>query len=935
MSSHPESDLKALLDSTSDPVWSIDLEGRLTAFNRAMRNGFIAAYHREPEIGIKVDTLLLPENTGDWNGFYEKAIHEGAFQTEYMRSSGETMELSFGRIERDGILVGISIVARDVSERNRISEALTGFRNMFEDSGAVLLLVDPDDGIILDANRAAATYYGYPRAKLVGASIALVNTLPTVQVREEWEKAAREERNYFSFQHRLASGEIRDVRVYSSPVAVGGRKRLYSIVFDVTDQMRTQKQLQENAEVLDEAQKIGGIGNYSLDFASGLWTSSPALDEIFGIGPEFIHSVEGWLELIHPGDRAMMTGHFFKEVAERRQPFDKVYRIVRISDKAERWVHGLGKLDFDADGNPVNMRGVIKDITQNKLAEIALRSSEQRYLTMFNASLDSISVHRLRDGIVTDVNRAFLNLLGFDASEVIGQNYDRLGLWAEPGEYERARRMLEHTGSSRDTRALFRKKNGESIWVLISCSAMEIEGEQCVLSIFRDVSDAKAAEDKIWNLAFYDPLTKLPNRRLLIDRLKQMLSTGTRTARMRALLFIDLDNFKALNDTLGHHNGDSLLRETAQRLLGCVRASDTVARLGGDEFVVLLDRLDTRPDLAASQTEAIAHKILSTLEKPYTIEDRECFSTSSIGITVFGGKQENMNDLLQQADIAMYQAKSAGRNTMRFFEPALQVAVHKRVEMGDEMRAALKNGHFVLHLQPQMNMDKVVGAESLVRWQHGDRGQLLPGEFIPLAEETGLILPLGEWVLNTACEQIATWDHAHSARRFEVAVNISARQFHQQAFTRHILSVLERTGADPSLLNLEITESMLLHNIGESISKMQELKQHGVRFSLDDFGTGYSSLNYLKRLPFDQVKIDRSFVRDLHDDAGSRAIAQTVISLGAALGLEVLAEGVETVDQRELLMDLGCHRFQGYLFGRPLPLDDFKRTWMNEATPHS
>jgi EAL domain-containing protein (putative c-di-GMP-specific phosphodiesterase class I) len=349
---------------------------------------------------------------------------------------------------------------------------------------------------------------------------------------------------------------------------------------------------------------------------------------------------------------------------------------------------------------------------------------------------------------------------------------------------------------------------------------------------------------------------------------------------------------------------------------------------------VLLDRLDTRPEFAASQAEAIAHKILATLEKPYLLEDRECFSTSSIGITVFGGKQEDMNDLLQQADIAMYQAKAAGRNTFRFFEPALQIAVHHRAELGDEMRDALKNQHFILHLQPQIYLGKIAGAEALVRWQHGHRGELPPSEFIPLAEETGLILPLGEWVLNTACKQIAAWSHSPASPHLEISVNISARQFHQQTFARQILSVLDRTEADPTLLNLEITESMLLDNIDSAIAKMREIKSYGVRFSLEDFGTGYSSLNYLKRLPFDQVKIDRSFIRDLHDDAGSRAIARTVISLGNALGLKVLAEGVETEEQHKMLMDLGCNLFQGYLFGRPIPLDDFKKMWMEESAPH-
>jgi len=350
--------------------------------------------------------------------------------------------------------------------------------------------------------------------------------------------------------------------------------------------------------------------------------------------------------------------------------------------------------------------------------------------------------------------------------------------------------------------------------------------------------------------------------------------------------------------------------------------------LGGDEFVVLLEGLGETSRDAASQAKGVAEKILAAIRQPYDLDGRECFSTSSIGITVFGGHRESLNEVMQQADIAMYQAKAAGRNALRFFAPALQAAVNARAAMEDDLRLALKAGQFLLHYQPQVESARLVGAETLVRWNHPVRGLLFPGEFIALAEETGLILPLGSWVLETACRQIAAWGQQKGSSHIKLAVNISARQFRQPDFIEQVLAVLERTGANPQNLQLELTESMLVENIEEVIAIMAELKSHGVRFSLDDFGTGYSSLSYLKHLPLDQLKIDRSFVRDMLTDASSGAIAQTLISLGRAMGLSVIAEGVETEAQRGFLAGLGCYTYQGFLFSKPLPLEQFRSDWL-------
>ena len=440
----------------------------------------------------------------------------------------------------------------------------------------------------------------------------------------------------------------------------------------------------------------------------------------------------------------------------------------------------------------------------------------------------------------------------------------------------------------------------------------------------RELQQLKAAHDEIRNLAFFDPLTSLPNRRLLLDRLRQTLAASVRSNRKRALLFVDLDDFKTLNDTLGHHIGDLLLQEVARRIVASIRETDTVARLGGDEFVVLLQELSELPEDAAAQAKTVGEKILAAIHEPYLLDGRECRSSSSIGITVYGNPQDSTNEVLQQADIAMYQAKAAGRNTLHFFAPALQAAVNARAAMEEDLRQAIKTKDFRLYYQPQVDRGILVGAEALVRWKHPKRGFLAPDEFIPLAEQTGLILSLGDWVLETACKQIAAWGLRKNMTHLTVAVNISARQLLNPDFVRNVLTTLDRTGANPHNLKLELTESMFVEDLEDVVTKMTVLKSHGLRFSLDDFGMGYSSLAYLRRLTLDQLKIDQEFVRDILVDASSSAIAQSIISLSRAMGLSVIAEGVETEEQREFLARLGCHSFQGFLFSAALPVEEFQ-----------
>lgn len=427
------------------------------------------------------------------------------------------------------------------------------------------------------------------------------------------------------------------------------------------------------------------------------------------------------------------------------------------------------------------------------------------------------------------------------------------------------------------------------------------------------------------SLASIDSLTQLPNRRLLLDRLNQALVSSARSGLNGAVMFIDLDNFKTLNDTLGHDIGDMLLQQVAKRLELCVRETDTVARLGGDEFVVMLEDLNEQSIEAAAQIEHVGSNILAMLNQPYQLGSHKYQNTPSIGVTLFNNNTQTADELMKQADIAMYQAKKAGRKTLRFFDPQMQDNINTRAALEDALRNALTNHEFQLYYQIQVGRsNRPFGAEALIRWIHPERGLVPPIQFIPLAEETGLILPIGQWVLETACAQLKSWQQSPLTSELVLAVNVSAKQFRQADFVAQVRAIVQHHAIDPKLLKLELTESLLLETIEDTIATMNALNEFGVQFSLDDFGTGYSSLQYLKQLPLDQLKIDQSFVRDLATDSSDKAIVRTIIAMANSLGLNVIAEGVETEEQRERLLGKGCAHYQGYLFGKPVPIKQFE-----------
>ena len=451
---------------------------------------------------------------------------------------------------------------------------------------------------------------------------------------------------------------------------------------------------------------------------------------------------------------------------------------------------------------------------------------------------------------------------------------------------------------------------------------------------YHDVTDLRRANEEIEHLAFYDPLTGLPNRRLLLDRLGQAPVLSQRSGKVGALLFLDLDHFKDLNDTLGHEVGDELLQEVAQRLLANVRVADTVARLGGDEFVVMLSELSTSTQEAAAMAQRIGEKILRGLSEPYLLRGHTHQGAASIGATLFGASAQSASELLRQADIAMYQVKARRGNALCFFDPKMQTAINDRAQLEADLRQALVAQQLVLHYQPQATLQgDVIGAECLLRWQHPQRGMVPPGQFIAVAEESDLILHIGQWVLHSACTQLARWQEQPQWAHLQLSVNVSARQFRQSDFVHQVIETLQVTGARAPLLTLELTESLVLDNVEDAIDKMHQLRTKGVRFSVDDFGTGYSSLAYLTRLPLHQLKIDQSFVRNLGSRPSDDVIVQTIIGMGRNLDLEVIAEGVETEAQKAILAGHGCDLYQGYLLARPMPVADFERSLGGPAAP--
>ena len=724
---------------------------------------------------------------------------------------------------------------------------------------------------------------------------------------------------------RTRSGCLKWIQLSSRPnLALLGDIVVWSgFMLDITERKQAEEALRASEDFLREMSRVAKVGGWSLDLTTNKLTWTEETCRIHQVDLDFQPKLEDAINFYAPDARAIL-----KEAIERTltqgESFD--LELPFITAKGNHlWVRSIGNADR-VDGQIVRLYGIFQDNTEHKKAEEALKNSEERLRQITDvapillAEVDKELCYRF-------VNSRYSELFGLSPEAFYGQHVRKIigeqafaqarpymlqALAGQPVEFEIE---LQETPWGRKVMAVR--------YAPMRDGAGQVTG---FVAAVTNITERKQAEEEIKQLAFYDPLTQLPNRRLLLDRLQQALATSVRSRLHGALMFIDLDNFKILNDTLGHDKGDQLLQEVASRTIACVRECDTVARLGGDEFVVMLTGLDGDPEAATVHTQKVGGKILDRLNQVYCLSSHERYCSASIGITLFFGQNTTPDELLKQADIALYQAKNAGRNTLCFFDSQMQLSINAEVALINDLRHALAKNQFKLFCQTEVGHNQqMIGIEVLLRWDHPKQGLISPHEFIPLAEETGLIQPIGQWVLESACALLKSWERNTEWLHSYLAVNISIHQFRQPNFVNRVLEIVQNTEVDPSKLMLELTETVVLADLSDAVAKMNTLKEVGIRFSLDDFGTGYSSLAYLTRLPFDQLKIDQSFVQNLAPDSNDLALCETIVVMAHKLGIKVIAEGIETQDQYDILKQIGCDYGQGYLFSKPLPVDEFEK----------
>jgi diguanylate cyclase (GGDEF)-like protein/PAS domain S-box-containing protein len=813
-------------------------------------------------------------------------------------------------------------------ERRQAQKALTEselrFRTLAESAPDAILAVDAV-GTLLFANRAAETLFGYPVAALIGQPVT--SLVPDYRPRRS--KAGENGAPLrFASGGRHADGRTLSLEVSFGELVRDGRRLTTVFARDLAERARAEEALRSSEERFRRAALMSTDLIHECDRTNDRMAWFGDVDRILGYGSgEFPRTVEAWQKAIHPEDQPRVLASVIRHW-ETGEPFFEEYRMLRQDGTVLHWHHS-GTILPGTGGQPTLCIGTVTDVSGRRQIEEALRLSEKRYRTLFERNLAGVYRSTL-EGRILDCNESFARIFGYASREEVLQQA-AWDFYLKPEDRRAALAKLLERQSLTNYEVCLKRKDGSLVWVLESENL--IEGSDGRLSLIEgtaiDITERKRAEEQVKHLAFHDPLTNLPNRLLFNDRLTLAVAQAHRHNQRLAVLFLDLDRFKVINDSLGHSVGDELLRQVAERIQEYVREGDTVARLGGDEFTLLVPGITAEEDAAK-----IARKVCDAIHDPFWIDGRELFVTTSLGVAVYPSDGHDAETLVRNADSAMYRAKEQGRDNYQLYTPAMNAKAVERLSLESRLRQAVANDELELHFQPfiDLNTAEVLGAEALLRWRHPELGLIPPGEFIPIAELSGLIVPIGEWVLRTACAEACKW-HASGFSKLTVSVNLSSRQFQQADLVSQVTSALAETGLEPDKLDLEITESNAMQNAEHSINTLWGLKRQGVRISMDDFGTGYSSLNYLKRFPIDRIKLDQSFVRDLPEDKDDAAIAMAVIAMGRSLELVVIAEGVETEEQLAFLKDRQCDQLQGFLFSRPLPSEAFESFLRKSRAP--
>ncbi|MGQ0656826.1 MAG: EAL domain-containing protein [Chromatiales bacterium] len=820
---------------------------------------------------------------------------------------------------------------RNHRQRDQQEEALRvsaeRYRQLVEHATEAIVVLDCDSGRFADVNSNAVRLFGCSREELLAVGPADLS--PPLQpdgrpsaeaVIERIQAAVAGAIPVFEWVYRTAAGVdiVCEVRLLRLPVL--GRTLVRGCVTDISERKQMERALLEKQATLAAAVRIAHLGTWEKDLLDLHEPSTNPLrwsDEtcrIFGFKPGEIEvSSADFFRAVHPEDRQRVREADARAVREANH-YTHSYRIVR-PDGSIRHIHEQAEIIRDErTGRPLKIMGTARDVTELRRVEEQMRLAAQ----VFESSHEAILITDARRNVIS-VNRAFTAVTGYTAEEVIGRDACSLGADPDQGSVCDEIWMTASAAGHWEGELRARRKSGESYpqWLSITATHDETGRTENYIWVADDITERKAAQERIHYLAHYDALTDLPNRTLLRDRLSQALSAASRVHGSVAVLFLDLDRFKTINDSLGHHIGDRLLQGVAARLRGCVREMDTVARLGGDEFVLVL------PGSAEEGAAHVAGKVLVAVSQPYQVGYQPLTVTPSIGISVYPQDGHDIDTLIRNADAALYHAKDLGRNNYQFFAHPLNAAAHERMSLENGLRLALDRQEFLLHYQPQIDSrsGRIAGIEALVRWQHPEWGLVSPSRVISVAEDTGLIIPLGRWILEEACRQNRAWQAAGAAA-VPVAVNLSALQFRQRDFKDTVRQTLQVTNLEARYLELELTESIIMQDARTTIEDLNELTHLGVQISVDDFGTGYSSLSYLKRFPIDKLKIDQSFVRDVTTNRDDAAIVRALVTLAHSLGVAVIAEGVETREQHEFLAKEGCDQVQGYYFARPVTAEE-------------